>query len=147
MIESMFVIHITNLQYSRAQDLSQWSIIYRNDYNVPSHSLGATHSFLSSSITVPSGHSHPLAIQTAGQTIGSWVLLHVWWQSGCEAHSFLTCPSTGQTVIKITSLMHYCKQVDVTCKLCHYYSMATHTLMQKNFNVKKIWLSKVESVL
>ena len=147
MIESMFVIHITNLQYSRAQDLSQWSIIYRNDYCVPSHSLGATHSFLSSSIKVPSGHSHPLTMQTAGQTIGSWVLLHVWWQSGCEAHSFLTCPSTGQAVIKITSLMHYLQtsRCHVCEHMCHY-SMAIYTLMQ-NLQCKKVWPSKIESVL
>ena len=47
-----------------------------NDIYIPSHPLGATHSFLSSSITVPSGHSHPLTIQTAGQATGS-VVLHV----------------------------------------------------------------------
>ena len=64
------------------------------------HSLGVTHSFLSSSITVPFGHSHPLVIQTAGQATDP-VVLHVWWQPGCEAHSFLTCPLTGQAAIKI----------------------------------------------
>ena len=61
----------------------------------PAHSLGATHCFMVSSITVPFGHSHPLTIQTAGQATGS-VVLHVWWQSGCEAHSFLICPLMGQ---------------------------------------------------
>ena len=67
---------------------------------IPSQLLGATHSFLSSSTTVPSGHSHPLTIQTAGQTTDP-VVLHVWWQSGCEAHSFLTCPLMGQAVFEV----------------------------------------------
>ena len=43
---------------------------------IPSQLLGATHSLLSSSMTVPSGHSHPLTIQTAGQTTDP-VVLHV----------------------------------------------------------------------
>ena len=33
---------------------------------IPVHSLGATHSFLASSITIPLGHSHPLTIKTSG---------------------------------------------------------------------------------
>ena len=43
---------------------------------VPVHSIGATHCFMVSSITVPFGHSHPLTIQAAGQATGS-VVLHV----------------------------------------------------------------------
>ena len=66
-------------------------------HKLPLHSLGATHSFFSSSITVPVGHSHPLIIQTAGQGLGP-VLLHVRWQLGCEAHSLLICPLTGQAM-------------------------------------------------
>ena len=67
--------------------------------HVPAHSFGVTHLFIAPSITVPSGHSHPLTIQTAGQTTGP-VVLHVWWQPGCEAHSNLTCPLIGQAVDK-----------------------------------------------
>ena len=51
-------------------------------------------------MTCPSGHSHPLLIQMRGQGIGP-VLLHVRWQLGGEAHSFLICPSMGQAAISI----------------------------------------------
>ena len=34
---------------------------------IPSQSLGPTHSLLTTSMTVPVGHSHPLSIQIAGQ--------------------------------------------------------------------------------
>ena len=44
--------------------------------HVPLHSFEATHLFKASSMTVPSGHSHPLTIQTAGQATGP-VVLHV----------------------------------------------------------------------
>ena len=74
-----------------------------NAYVPALHSLGTTHSFFSSSMTVPVGHSHPLIIQTKGQAPGS-VLLHVRWQLGCEAHSFLICPLIGHTVIKVIDL-------------------------------------------
>ena len=46
------------------------------DNYTPEHSFGATHSFMASSMTVPSGHSHPLTIQTRGQARGP-VVLHV----------------------------------------------------------------------
>ena len=49
-------------------------------------------------MTCPSGHSHPLTIQMRAQATGS-VLLHVSWQLGGEAHSFLICPSMGQATI------------------------------------------------
>ena len=57
---------------------------------------------MASSITVPSGHSQPLTMQTRGQATGP-VVLHVWWQAGCEAQSFLTCPLMGQTTSKVIS--------------------------------------------
>ena len=58
------------------------------------HSLGGTHLFETSSMTVPLGHSHPLTTQTAGQGLGMNLLLHVVAQRGSAAHSFTTCPST-----------------------------------------------------
>jgi len=64
-------------------------------YNVPSHCLGCTHSFLSQSITVPVGHWHPLTTQIRGQGTGP-VLLHARWQLGSKAHSTLICPLIGQ---------------------------------------------------
>ena len=77
----------------------QLFLFFSNNDHIPVHSLGATHSLMVSSITVPFGHSHPLVIQMRGQARGP-VVLHVWWQPGCEAHSFLTCPLMGQTASK-----------------------------------------------
>ena len=57
-------------------------------------------------MTCPAGHSHPLTKQMRGQAIGL-VVLHVRWQLGCEAHSFLICPSMGQAAIeKINNCKH-----------------------------------------
>ena len=67
---------------------------------IPAHFLGITHSFLSQSMTVPTGHSHPFITQMRGQTAGS-VSLHARWQLGGEAHSLLICPLMGQATFKI----------------------------------------------
>ena len=60
------------------------------------HSSGDTHSFRSSSIIVPSGHSHPVAltVQTGGQPLKKNLLAHVVAQLVIQF--FRTCPLTGQ---------------------------------------------------
>ena len=80
-----------------------------NGLYLPSHLLGSTHSLFVTSMTVPAGHSHPLITQISGQGIGP-VLLHVRWQLGCEAHSFLICPLMGQAAIK-HMIHHLCSKM------------------------------------
>ena len=65
------------------------------------HLSGDTHSFRSSSITVPSGHSHldSLHVQVTGQTVKWNLLVHVVAQ---EVQFFRNCPLTGQ----VTSQKH-----------------------------------------
>ena len=68
--------------------------------------LGNAHSFVSSSMTIPSGHSHNcggfvvplLAIIHIGShdLMKLNLLTQVAWQEGSPAQCFLTCPLTGQ---------------------------------------------------
>ena len=90
---------------------------------VPSHSFGATHSPLNTSMTVPSGHSHPSTIQTAGQGL-LLLSLQVWWHKGCEAHSFLICPLIGHA--KNSILYRYQTANVLTCACfssCKWYAL------------------------
>ena len=59
------------------------------------HSLGGTHLFESSLMTVPGGHSQPPTTQTTEQGVFMNLLVHVVAQLGWVAHSFLICPCTG----------------------------------------------------
>ena len=63
---------------------------------IPGHSVGSTHWFLSSSITVPSGHWHPFRLHTRGQTMDVFWFSQVRWHDLSEAQPILTCPNIGQ---------------------------------------------------
>jgi len=73
---------------------------YNTQYNntiiiLSGHSDGGTHSFWSSSIIVPLGHSHPPS-QIRGHTLKRNLLAQV---VGQLVQFFWTCPLTGQVAM------------------------------------------------
>lgn len=93
--------------------------------DIPSHSIGSTHLRLIKSKTIPNGHSHPFTIQIGGQGTVTFLLLHVSWQLGDLAHSFLTCPSKGQAAIEVT-LCNYAHNTKLTKSLELQHYIYTH---------------------
>ena len=71
-------------------------MVYNNTvFILLGHLSGDTHSFRSSSIMVPAGHSHPLTLQIRRQPLRRNLLAQVVAHPGGTVQFFRTCPLTG----------------------------------------------------